>query len=377
MLAALFWFSAGFVFYAYVGYPLLLKGIVLFRKRPILKGTIVPSVSLIITAFNEERRLAAKLENTLKVHYPREKLEIIVASDCSEDRTDEIVRSYGAQGVKLIRSSERRGKENAQRLAVENAGGEILVFSDVATVLDPDGLTRIVQGFNDPTVGCVSSVDRFIDPDGRISGEGVYVRYEMFLRNLESQVNSVVGLSGSFFAARREACRPWPTDVQSDFNIVLNARKLGLRGVSDLESVGYYKNIADERKEFERKVRTVLRGIAVLMKNRSFLNPFQYGLFSWQLFSHKLCRWLVPFFLITAFVSNALLVSRSGAYKAAFGFQLMFYGVAFGKMIRKSFPDSRFMKIPFYFVMVNLSILSAWYRYVRGERMVSWNPSER
>ncbi len=376
MLEVIFWFSAGFVFYAYVGYPLMLKGLALFRKRTVLKGKFFPSVSFIITAFNEERRMAAKLENTLKVHYPKEKLEILVASDCSDDKTDEIVRSYEAQGVKLIRAPERRGKENAQRLAVENAGGEILVFSDVATVLEPDGLACIVQGFNDPTVGCVSSVDRFID-DGRISSEGAYVKYEMLLRNLESQVNSVVGLSGSFFAARREVCRLWPIDAQSDFNTVLNARKLGLRGVSDPESVGYYTNIADERKEFDRKVRTVVRGIAVLMKNPSFLNPFQYGLFSWQLFSHKLCRWLVPFFLIMAFASNVLLVSRSGAYQATFGLQLLFYGVAFGKMIRNKFPDSRFMKIPFYFVMVNLSILNAWYRYARGERMVSWNPSER
>jgi hypothetical protein len=159
------------------------------------------------------------------------------------------------------------------------------------------------------------------------------------------------------------------------FNTVLNARKLGLRGISDPESIGYYKSIADEQKEFGRVGRW--SGDHRLDEEPLISESVQYGLFSWQLFSHKLCRWLVPFFLITAFVSNALMVSRSGAYKAAFGLQLMFYGVAFGKMIRKSLPDSRFMKIPVYFVMVNLSILSAWYRYVRGERMVSWNPSER
>src|SRR6185295_5842814 len=161
--------------------------------------------------------------------------------DCSTDDTDAIVLAYG-QGVRLVRSPERLGKESAQRLALLEASGDILVFSDVATALAPDAVSTIVRNFADPTVGCVSSVDKFVDADGRVSGEGAYVRYEMFLRALETRVNSLVGLSGSFFAARREVCQRWSADRQSDFNTLLNAVEMGLRGVLDVQSAGYYRN---------------------------------------------------------------------------------------------------------------------------------------
>ncbi|MFV9645052.1 MAG: glycosyltransferase family 2 protein [Desulfobacterales bacterium] len=263
----------------------------------------LPSVSFIITAYNEEKRIKQKIENSLTQDYPKEKLEIIIASDCSSDKTDEIVRSFEDKGIKLVRAPERKGKENAQKHAVDAASGEILVFSDVATILRPNAITNIVKNFSDPTIGCVSSEDKFIDKDGNVSGEGAYVKHEMFLRKLESKVNTLVGLSGSFFAARREICKDWAIDLQSDFNTLLNSIKLGLKGISDPNSIGYYQNIADEKKEFNRKARTVLRGISVLMRNFSLLNPIKYGLFSWQLFSHKLCRWFVPFFLIIAFMA--------------------------------------------------------------------------
>lgn len=377
MLAYIFWLSIICVLYAYIGYPLLLWGISWFRTFPIRKGSITPRVSFIITAYNEEKRIEAKLQNTLQLLYPKEHLEILVASDCSTDQTDDIVRSYQPFGVTLVRAPERKGKEHAQQYAVEKATGEILIFSDVATMLEPLGVANIVQNFSDPTVGCVSSVDRFIDADGKVSGEGVYVRYEMFLRRLESQVNSLVGLSGSFFAARQEVCQPWDPALQSDFNTLLHTIKRGLRGVSDPDSIGYYKNIVDEKKEFERKVRTVVRGLSVFLRNFYLLNPFRYGLFSWQLFSHKLCRWFVPFFLLLAFISNLFLLSQSFWYQSLFILQLLFYGMAISTAISPAFTSYKFLKIPGYFVIVNLSILLAWYRYAKGDRFVVWEPSQR
>lgn len=377
MIAVAFWFSLIFIFYAYAGYPLLLAVLSLFKRYPVCRGAITPPVSFIIAAYNEENRIAAKLDNTLKLDYPKDRFEVIVASDCSTDRTDEIVQAYQSKGVRLVRAPKGRGKENAQKYAVESASGEILIFSDVATILEPDGALRIVQNFNDPTVGCVSSTDRFIDPQGKVSGEGAYVRYEMFLRALESKVNTLVGLSGSFFAARRAVCRPWPIDAQSDFNVLLNTVKAGLRGVSDPKSIGYYHNIAQEKKEFERKIRTVLRGISVLMKNLSLLNLFKYGLFSWQLFSHKLCRWLVPFALVLAGVSNFLLLADSIFFQISFLMQALFYSAASAWALTSALPRLKIMKIPFYFVMVNVSILMAWYRYFKGERVLRWEPSQR
>jgi glycosyltransferase involved in cell wall biosynthesis len=375
-METLFWCAVIFIIYAYAGYPLLLLALSCRHHRPVKKGNITPTVSFIITAYNEENRIREKIENTLALDYPRDRLELIVASDCSTDQTDRIVHFFRPQGVRLIRAAQRLGKEAAQKLGVEAAGGEILVFSDVATILPPDAISKIVKNFYDPTVGCVSSVDKIIDAQGNLSGEGAYVRYEMFLRSLETKVNTLVGLSGSFFAARREVCGNWRVELQSDFNTLLNAVQSGLRGVSDPETVGFYKRIADESKEYERKVRTVLRGIAVLMKSLPMLNPFRYGLFSWQLLSHKLCRWLVPGALIVAFVSNLFLLSHSPWYRSFFVLQLCFYVVAAGG-IKINIFSRTFLKLPAFFVVVNLSILTAWFRYLRGERLVTWKPSER
>jgi glycosyltransferase involved in cell wall biosynthesis len=374
-----FWSSLTFIFYAYFGYPLLLALVGIFRHPGIYKGKITPMVSFIITAFNEEERIKDKIENTLKQNYPKDKLEIIAASDCSTDSTDEIIKSYQSQGIRLVRATKRKGKENAQKYAIDTASGDILIFSDVATILEPDGISRIVSNFNDPSVGCVSSVDRFIGADGKISGEGAYVRYEMLLRSLETKVNTLVGLSGSFFAARKEVCRNWAVDLQSDFNTVLNSVKLGLRGVSDPESIGYYKNIADERKEYDRKVRTVLRGISVFMKSLPLLNPLKYRLFSWQLFSHKLCRWLVPFAMIILFISNWILVFLSGSkiYALFLIVQILFYIIAFYGSVSKTYANKPLIKLPMFFVAVNMSILVAWFKYFSGDRLTLWEPSKR
>lgn len=367
-----FWCSVALIVYAYLGYPFVLVVLSLFRNQPVRKGDVTIRVSFIITAHNERQRIRQKIANTLAQDYPSEALEIIVASDCSTDGTDDIVKEYPDR-VRLVRSAERRGKEAAQKAAIDTASGEVLVFSDVGTDLAPDGLSSMIRNFADPTVGCVSSVDRFIDCDGKISGEGAYVRYEMLLRSLETRVSSLVGLSGSFFAVRREACGDWAVDRQSDFSTLLNVVELKLRGVSDADAVGLYANIVDDRREFERKVRTVVRGITVLGKHMRMLNPLRYGIFSWQLASHKLGRWLVPFAMLAACVCNVRLVSHSALYAGAFLVQLTFYVAALGGL----WTGARSLKIPAFLLLVNIAILTAWFRYARGERMTSWTPSER
>ena len=370
-----FWCSVALVLYAYLGYPCALMALSFFRDRPVKKaetGDQPPRVSFIITARNEEARIREKIENTLGQDYPPAALEIIVASDCSTDRTDDIVSEYSGR-VRLVRAAERRGKEAAQQLALQSASGEILIFSDVATALASDGVSGMVASFADPTVGCVSSVDRFVDAGGRVSGEGAYVRYEMFLRGLESRVNGLVGLSGSFFAARREVCRRWAADRQSDFNTLLNAVEMGLRGVLDVRTAGYYRDIADGRRELERKVRTVVRGMFVLATNARMLNPLRYGLFAWQLASHKLCRWLVPLAMIGAAASNVLLASGSPFYGAILLLQGGFYAAALAGL----WTGAPILRIPAYLFLANLGVLMAWLRFTRGERIAMWSPSER
>ena len=370
-----FWCSVALVLYAYAGYPCALLALSTLRDRPVKRapaGSASPRVSFIVTAHNEEARILQKIENTLAQDYPPDALEIIVASDCSTDGTDDIVRAHSDR-VRLVRSAERRGKEAAQQLAIESASGEVLVFSDVATALAGDGIATMVANFADPTVGCVSSIDRFVDADGRPSGEGAYVRYEMWLRALETRVNTVVGLSGSFFAARRDVCQRWATDRQSDFSTLLNAVEMGLRGVLDSRAAGYYRNIADDRRELERKIRTVVRGIHVLASNARMLDPLRHGLFAWQLASHKLCRWLVPFAMVAAAMSNLLLAAHSAPYTAVLVLQAMFYAAAIAGL-RTGAPG---LKIPAYFVLANFGVLVAWLRFARGERISLWKPSDR
>ena len=376
-MEAIFWLSVLLIFYAYIGYPAALAVMALFRARKIHREEITPKVSFVITAYNEEKRIDEKLRNTLRLRYPRSQLEVIVASDCSTDKTDQIVDSYRERGVRLVTAPSRKGKEAAQKLAIQQAAGDILVFSDVSTILPEEAISNIVCNFSDPTVGCVSSIDRFVDKDGQISGEGAYVRYEMFLRSLETRVNSLVGLSGSFFAARSEVCRSWSEDLQSDFNTVLNSMRMGLRGVADPESVGYYMNLADERKEYERKVRTVLRGISVFMKSWALLNPSRYPIFAWQLISHKLCRWLVPFAMVIALCSNIALAASSVFYRVLLGLQIIFYAVAIAGLVVRPLSRLSLVKLPTFFLLVNASIFQAWIRYWSGDRLVLWEPSRR
>jgi hypothetical protein len=369
--AAVFWGATALAFYAWFGYPMLLMALAPLRNRTVAKRRVTPRVTFIITAYNEAPRLRAKVENTLAQVYPAAQFEVIVASDCSTDGTDEIASAY--DGVRLVRATERRGKEAAQQLALGVASGEVMIFSDVATVLPADAVSNIVANFADPAVGCVSSIDRFVDANGRVSGEGAYVRYEMWLRRLETRVHSLVGLSGSFFAARRDVCRLWAADRQSDFSTALNAVRLGMRAVLDPESAGYYCNIADDRREGGRKARTVVRGLAVLARNAGMLNPFRYGIFAWQLASHKLCRWLVPVAMLAAAVSNLLLLERSPLYVAAFALQAAFYvAAALG-----AWTGARALRIPSFFLLSHAAILVAWWRFARGERITYWTPSRR
>ena len=379
VIEALFVASVLLVFHAYVGYPLSLWLLGFCRGRNTEKSPIYPMVTIVLTVYNEAKTIRQKIENMLCLEYPKDMLQIIVASDGSSDETNRIVRDCLSSVVELLELPQRKGKEAAQKMAVQYAKGEILVFTDAATMLDVGALKEIVSNFADLSVGCVSSVDRFIDKDGKPAGEGMYVRYEMWLRRLESCLNSLVGLSGSFFAARKEVCKDFSSEMQSDFRTVLNSVKLGLRGVSDPSSVGYYRNIADEKQEFQRKMRTVLRGLTVFFNHLEFLNPFRYGLFSYQYFCHKLLRWLVPQFLLIAFVCNLMLVSKSPFFQFLLGLQVCVYGLALWGW-KMGVPSSNlgiFTKIPTYFVIVNASIFVAWIRYLRGERVVMWAPSKR
>ncbi len=377
-LEILFYISLFMVVYAYFIYPLTMILFGIIKNIPVEKGKVEYSVTIIMTAFNEESRIEDKLLNTINLEYKDKNLQIIIASDGSTDSTNMIVDKYKKNGVELLCISERKGKENAQREALKHARGEIIVFTDVATLLEKNAIERIVSNFADPEIGCVSSVDRVMGKDGIQSGENFYVRYEMWLRRLESKVSSPVGLSGSFFAARRSVCEDFSAEMDSDFRTLLNCIKKGMRGTTDEESIGYYLDLSDQRREFERKVRTVLRGLTVFFSNLEFLNIFQYGLFSYQYLCHKLLRWLVPFSLMVLFLVNIPLAIESKGYFALLLLQISFYVIGFLSLYSNIYSSGNILlKIPAYFITVNASILVAWFRYLAGQRVITWTPSER
>lgn len=381
MVVVFFLLALGVV-YGYFLYPLLMwlvaRGLWVNQSLEITDERPLPKMSLIITVHNEAARIVDKLENTLQVNYPRELLEIIVTSDCSTDATDELVLAYADRNVQLVRADQRLGKEYAQHLAIQKANGEIIVFSDVATLIEPDGLLFMAKAFNDSSVGAVSSEDRFISQDGKIAGEGLYVRYEMWLRQLESDVNGIVGLSGSFFAARKQVVHyNWDIYSPSDFNTALNCARLGLRAVSSAEVFGYYKDVADAKKEYDRKVRTVIRGITGLMRQREVLNPFAFGFFSFQVWSHKVMRWLEPWFMLLLFAVNFLVLGKGLFYQVTFLSQVLFYLLALAAHFDSSLREHALIRLVYFFCQVNVAMADAALKYCRGTRMTVWKPSQR
>ena len=334
-------------------------------------------MSLIITAHNEEQKIAEKLENTLKIEYPRDLLEIIVASDGSTDTTDSIVASYADKGVRLVRVDGHRGKDYAQLSAIQASNGEILVFSDVATRIPEDAFSALKTAFEDKNVGAVSSEDRFISRDGRLVGEGAYVRYEMWLRRLESDRAGVVGLSGSFFAARREACDHWDVLTDGDFNVARNCVRMGLVAISDPAVVGCYSDIKNPDQEYYRKVRTVIRGITAIPRHAWVLNPLKAGLFAFQVWSHKIMRWGVPWFMLVFAVSTLMLQGQAMVYTIALLAQLGFYTVALAGWMFERMQQNTIVRIVFYFVQTNLALAHAAVAFLSGKRMTAWNPTRR
>lgn len=370
----LFWVSVAGIVYPYAGYPVLLSVLGRLRRRPALPVTpTLPTVSMIVPVHNEGKRIAAKLANTAALDYPAERIEVLFVSDGSTDDTAEFIRRGATPRMTLIEMPQRGGKAAALNAGLANARHEILVFTDASIMLETGALRAIVRQFQDPAVGCVSGEDRIADG----GGEGLYGRYELWLRRLESDVASIVGASGSFYAQRRSLCRPFAEGMAPDFLSVLRTVEQGARAVTDSTAIGAMTSLKDPRLEFERKVRTLIRGLTTLFAHPHLLNPFRFGTFAFLLGSHKLLRWTVPFFLVGALVSAAVLW-QSPLFLAALMAQVLAYAVAYAAYrqwggLQNGMPG----KVALYFVSANVSILVAWIRYFQGVRQELWTPSAR
>jgi cellulose synthase/poly-beta-1,6-N-acetylglucosamine synthase-like glycosyltransferase len=373
----IFWTAVVAIAYTYAGYPLLLMLLSRFRGKPVRRRDFTPPVTVIIAAYNEERDIAQKLQNTLALNFPTEKLEILVTSDCSTDRTDEIVRSFANRGVRLHRQEERHGKTAAQNAAVEKASGEILLFSDATTHYQPDVLRRLIPSFADGTVGCVTgNVVYSHDADSSVShGTRSYWNYEFLLKKHESAITSLIGVCGCMYAVRKSAYVPLYNEACSDFLVATTMVRQGLRAVYEPDAVCVEEPNAKGSKELAVRVRIITQTLADLWRNRDVLNPFRKGFYAVQLLSHKVMRYLVPLFLIVLFVTSAVLAWRSLFYAAVFLAQVAFYlaAAASALMVRVGI-NSRFLALPQYFVITNVACLLALIKLIRGERYVRWEP---
>ncbi len=377
LIQIIFWVSFFLIFWTYFGYLITLKTVSLFYSKEVKKQEYFPDVSLVITVYNEEERIGEKIENSLALNYHKDKLEIIVVSDGSTDKTIDIVKSYQDKGVKLLALLARNGKHYSQGKGIEMAKSEIIILTDATTFLREDAVEKIVRNFNDKNIGCVSGLDEIQNVDSNIQGEGAYVKYEMKLRALESDVNSLVGVSGSFFAVRKHLCQNWIDNLSSDFYMPIIAHMNGYRTVLEKEAIGYYEVLNEQQKEFSRKVRTVVHGMEVLSQFKEILNPFKYGLYACQMLSHKLSRWLVPLYLVFLFWTNLLLVSQNTFFLITLALQIVFYMFAIFAYLIKSLKKILFFRIPLFFVMVNYSIVVAWHNYFIRKDFVLWEPTKR
>ncbi len=369
--------------YAYFGYPALLRLIALVRRRPFGGGDPAewPLISITVPAHNEERAIGATLDALLAADYPTERRQILVVSDASTDRTDEIVRGYASRGVELLRAEERRGKTAAENAARPLLKGSIVVNTDASVRIHRDGLKPLVRALLDPRVGVASGRDVSVgrmDRDLNL-GESGYVGYEMWVRDLETAVDSIVGASGCFYAIRRELHMALvPEALSRDFAAALIAREHGLRAVSVNDAVCLVPRIASIRREYRRKVRTMTRGLETLWFKRHLMNPFRQGFFAWMLVSHKLVRWLVPWTFAAAGIALAVLAPRHrwAAWLLTPG--LAFFALALiGWLWPEGRPVPKLVAMPAYFVAGNAAALVAWVNALSGELNPIWEPTRR
>jgi cellulose synthase/poly-beta-1,6-N-acetylglucosamine synthase-like glycosyltransferase len=367
---------------AYVVYPVLLALLARFRPRPsrLPDPPEWPVVSLTVPSYNEETSIRDTLDALLRLPYPAEKRQIIVISDASTDRTDDIVRAYASRGVELLRLPERGGKTAAENAAGAVVRGDIIVNIDATVRVRGDSLKELVRAFQDPSVGVASGRDVSIGgtPAEATRGESGYVGYEMWVRSLETRLGSIVGASGCFYATRRSLYDSrFPEELSRDFASALIARERGLRAVSVQDAVCEVPRASSLQSELRRKTRTMARGLATLWYKRHLMNPLRYGRFALMLIGHKLCRWLIYPTLPGAVVGLILLSFDS--WMAAAVFALAGLGLALGVagMRWQGAHVPTLLAAPGFILTANLAGILAWRKVLRRERSAAWEPTRR
>jgi cellulose synthase/poly-beta-1,6-N-acetylglucosamine synthase-like glycosyltransferase len=381
MRRVLFWAAALTVVYTYLLFPLIVLVRALIRARPHVSGDISPSISMIIAAHNEAASIQAKLDNVLSLDYPPDRLEVVIASDGSDDGTDEIVRGYEDRGVRLL-SRPRRGKAPALNDAVGAARGEILVFSDANSLYARDALSALVRPFADPLVGGVAGDQRYVPAGGGdaiASGEQSYWNLDRLLKCAESRAGNVISATGAIYAVRASLFRPVPDGVTDDFYTSTGVIAQGYRLVFAPDAVAFEPVAGTAELEFGRKVRVITRGLRGVLLRRELLDPRSHGFYAVQLFAHKLLRRMMVFPLAVAGATSPLLWRQGRIYRMATVLQATLYGLGVIGIVFAGKPLGRRKPfvLPAFFCFVNVAALRAAWNVLRGRRIDRWEPQRQ
>lgn len=374
MAEGVLWLSLATIAYVYIGYPLTLAVWPARRRAPVPERAPEPVVTVVIAAHNERADITATVLNKLTQNYPADRLEIIVVSDASTDGTDAAVASLQDRGVTLIRQEPRQGKTAALNLGVAASHGSIIVFSDANSIYEPDAIRHLAAAFADPDVGYVTGRLHYDDPGQTAvgGGGGMYMRYEAWLRRLESRVGSIVGVNGGIDAVRRSLYQPMRADLLPDLILPLEVIQQGFRVVSSETAVAHERSLGRQADEFRMRVRVSLRALHGLFEMRALLHP-RHGLFAFQLLVHKLLRYLMVLPLSLAFISSALLMTAA-PYSLIFGLQLICYALACVGWWSGGRIRLKPVFVPFYFCLLNVASGVAFWGFIRGDRQIVWTP---
>ena len=378
MLIGLFAFSLGLVAFVYFGYPLVIGALAKLSGRSHLTGDALPTVTIVVAAYQEASVIRAKLENFHAIDYPEDHLSMVVVSDGSTDGTDEIVGEFASDRLCLIRQEPRGGKAAALGLALDIVDSEVVVFTDANVLFDPSAVRRLVRHFEDPAVGVVTGTVNLVDAKvGYAESEGAYFRYERFLQASESRWWSVVGVDGALYAARRAlVSAPPPDAILDDFVISMSVATAGYRIIYEPTATAIEDGAPGLHDEFRRKTRTSA-GAFQCVRNRWAIPGPRTPALLFCYCAHKLLRWLTPWLLLVILTTNAALLPAGGIWPALLGAHLLFYLVA---VVGLAVPPARrlaVVSIPMYFCLMNASVAYGSIRALKGGTSVHWTPTPR
>ena len=358
--------------YSYLIYPFLLRYFRTIFSKPWLQNAVEPSVSMVVCAYNEEAVIREKLNNALSLDYPKDLFEIIVCSDGSTDRTNQIVSSISDHRITSHAFERRSGKTACLNRAVPQAKGEILLFTDANSILPADVLRNIVRNFSDPEVGLVTGWTKYRGADGQEAPTGSYARYEKALKIGESAVDSCVGADGAIFAVRKHLYRPLRDDDINDFVIPLDVIRQHYRVVLDPDVFCFEEGVESAEDEYSRQVRITTRTLWAIRRNAELLNPLRYGYFALFMFSHKLMRFFTPVFLMALCLVNFVVLGKHKIFKLYFlGFNIIMLIAGIGYILK---PKNRLINTAIMLLVSFSAQFKGLIRMVQGISDTTWTP---